>query len=128
MTHYLDLDDALFVVKRFGFHVRDPGLLASALSRPATTVMGQDAYPSLESKAAALLESAARNHALVDGNKRTSWTLMVLFSWVNGYQHNFDTDTAFDMVVGVAAGSVTLEESSALIAQRLAFRPGGGSD
>ena len=113
---------ALHVVARFGFHVRDAGLLASALARPATTVMGQDAYPGLELKAAALLESAARNHSLLDGNKRTAWTLMVLFLWINGYRHDFDTDTAFDLVVGVADGSVDLRDSSARIAAHLVPR------
>ncbi|WHP61130.1 Fic family protein [Arthrobacter sp. KFRI-F3372] len=53
--------------------------MAAALARPATTVMGADAYSELAVKAAALLESVARFHPLIDGNKRTAWTLMVLF-------------------------------------------------
>lgn len=59
MTAYLDIEDALQVVDRYGFHIRDVGLLASALARPATTVMGTEAYPELAVKAAALLESVA---------------------------------------------------------------------
>ena len=85
MTAYLDIEDALQVVDRYGFHIRDVGLLASALARPATTVMGAEAYPELAVKAAALLESVARFHPLIDGNKRTAWTLMVLLLWINGY-------------------------------------------
>ncbi|WP_026532390.1 type II toxin-antitoxin system death-on-curing family toxin [Arthrobacter sp. H41] len=115
MTAYLTLDDALFVVERYGFHVRDAGMLGSALARPATTVTGQDAYPSLELKAAALLESATRNHPLIDGNKRTGWTLMVLFLWINGFKHDFPTGDAFDLVVGVASGSISLEHAAAVI-------------
>jgi death-on-curing protein len=78
VTAHLDIEDALQVTDRYGFHVRDVRLLASALARPATTVMGSEAYPELALKAASLLESVARFHPLVDGNKRTAWTLMVL--------------------------------------------------
>lgn len=71
MTAYLDIEDALQVIGRYGFHVRDIGLLASALARPATTVMGVEAYPELALKAATVLESITRFHPLIDGNKRT---------------------------------------------------------
>jgi death-on-curing protein len=122
MTAHLTVDDAKHFLARYGFFVRDEGLLASAVARSSTSVMGQDAFESLELKAAVLLESAARNHPLVDGNKRTSWTLMVLFLWLNGYRHEFDTDDAFDLVVGVAEGRLGLEESSTRIGARLAAR------
>lgn len=122
MTEYLEIEDALQVVDRYGFHIRDIGLLASALARPATTVMGVEAYPQLAAKAAALLESVARFHPLIDGNKRTAWTLMVLMLWINGYCHDFTTDTAFDLVVGVAAGVVSLEDSAGMIASHLVKR------
>ncbi len=65
--------------------VAAPGLLASALARPAMSVFGDDAYPSLERKAAALMESPARNHTLVDGNKRLAWTSTVAFLRLNGF-------------------------------------------
>jgi death-on-curing protein len=122
MTAHLSVDEAKHFLARYGFFVRDEGLLASAVARPATSVMGQDAFGSLEMKAAVLLESAARNHPLVDGNKRTSWTLMVLFLWLNGYRHDFTTDDAFDLVVGVAEGRLDLENSSARIGARLVAR------
>jgi death-on-curing protein len=79
--------------------------------------MGQDAYPGLELKAAALLESLARNHPLVDGNKRTSWTLMALFLWLNGYRHDFTTDDGFELIIGVASGVLALDAAAALIAR-----------
>ncbi|WP_409047663.1 type II toxin-antitoxin system death-on-curing family toxin [Microbacterium sp. HA-8] len=110
MTEFLRLDDAMHVARRMGFHVRDAGLLASALARPATTLFGEDAYASLELKAAALLESVVRNHAFVDGNKRSGWTLTVAFLWVNGYRHDFTADAAFDLVIGVAEGALELDE------------------
>jgi death-on-curing protein len=122
VTRYLTLDDAMQVLERYGFHARDIGLLASALVRPATTVFGADAYETLELKAAAMLESLARNHALVDGNKRTAWTLMVLFLWVNGFQHDMGTDTAFDLVLGVARGELELAEAAAIIRPHLVAR------
>jgi death on curing protein len=122
VTEYLEIEDALQVVDRYGFHIRDIGLLASALARPATTVMGVEAYPQLGTKAAALMESVARFHPMIDGNKRTAWTLMVLMLWINGYTHDFSTDKAFDLVVGVAAGDVTLEDSAGMIASHLVKR------
>lgn len=122
MTAYLDIEDALQVVDRYGFHIRDVGLLASALARPATTVMGAEAYPDLAIKAAALLESVARFHPLIDGNKRTAWTLMVLLLWINGYKHDFTTEKGFELVVGVAAGAIELRDSSAEISQHLVPR------
>ncbi|MGJ3192165.1 type II toxin-antitoxin system death-on-curing family toxin [Paenarthrobacter sp. FR1] len=122
MTAYLDIEDALQVVDRYGFHIRDVGLLASALARPATTVLGADAYPDLALKAAALLESVARFHPLIDGNKRTAWTLMVLLLWVNGYKHDFTTDKGFKLVVGVASGTIELRDSAAEISQHLVPR------
>ena len=122
MTTYLDLDDALHVVERLGFHVRDAGLLASALARPATTVGGSEAYPELETKAAALLESLARNHPLIDGNKRLSWTLSVLFCWINGFAHDFSTDEAFDLVLGVAQGTIEIADAATRIRPHLVPR------
>jgi len=122
VTAFLDIEDALQVIDRYGFHIRDVGLLASALARPATTVMGAEAYPELAMKAAALLESVARFHPLIDGDKRTAWTLMVLLLWINGYRHDFTTDEGFDLVVGVAAGTVELRDSAALISRHLVLR------
>lgn len=120
MTAYLDIEDALQVVDRYGFHIRDVGLLAPALARPATTtVTGADAYPDLSVKAAALLESVARFHPLVDGNIRTAWTLTVLLLWINGYRHDFTTDDGFNFVVGVAAGDIDLRKSATLISRHL---------
>lgn len=122
MTQYLELDDALHVVERFGFHLRDAGLLASALARPAATMFGQDAYPALELKAAALLESLTRNHPLMDGNKRTAWTLTVLFLWINGFRHDFDTDSAFDLVTSVAEGKRPLDEVARAVKTHVVLR------
>lgn len=122
MTAYLDIEDALQGVDRYGFHIRDVGLLASALARPATTVMGADAYLELSVKAAALLESVARFQPLTDGNKRTAWTLMVLLLWVNGYRHDFSTGDGFDLVIGVAAGNIELKDAASAISRHMVRR------
>lgn len=122
MTRYLTIDDALHVIDRLGFLARDLGLLASALARPATSVGGVDAYPALDLKAAALLESVVRNHPLLDGNKRTGWTLTVLFLWINGYRHDFDADAAFTLVTGVAVGEIGLVAAASAIGTHLVPR------
>ena len=74
---YLTLPELLHVAERTlgdGYAVRDFGLLEAALARPRATAFGKDAYPDLDARAAALLHSIARNHALVDGNKRLAWS------------------------------------------------------
>ncbi|WP_235835625.1 MULTISPECIES: type II toxin-antitoxin system death-on-curing family toxin [Arthrobacter] len=71
------------------------------------TVMGEEAYSGLAVKAAALLESVARFRPLIDGNKRTAWTLMVLLLWINGYRHDFTTEEGFGLVVGWPPATLT---------------------
>jgi len=100
----------------------DIGLLASALARPGTAVLGTDAYPDLAMKAAPLLDSVARFQPLLDGNRCTAWMLLVSFLWINGYKHSFGTDDAFDLVLGVAAGNVGLEQSAEVNASRMVPR------
>jgi death-on-curing protein len=84
--------------------VRDVGLLSSAADRPRTSVFGEDAYPTIESKAAALLHSLARNHPLVDGNKRLAWAGMRTFLILNDADIEYTVDDAEQMVLSVAAG------------------------
>jgi death on curing protein len=75
VTRYLTVEQALRIARTAvggAIHVRDIGLLEAAVHRPRTSVLGQDAYPDLLSKAAAQLHSLARNHPLADGNKRTT--------------------------------------------------------
>lgn len=84
MTRYLTFEDILRQVDRAGFVVRDPGLLASAVARPDTTVFGDDAYPTVWLKAAALCQSIDNNQALVDGNKRLAWLSTKVFLALNG--------------------------------------------
>lgn len=84
--------------------VRDFGLLESALARPATTVLGQDACPTVHLKAAALLHSACTNHALVDGNTPLAWAVAAVFLVLDGERIRTDQDAVFDLVVAVSEG------------------------
>jgi death on curing protein len=105
MTEYLDLDDLLTIAREAvsgDVVVGDYGLLESALARPRASVFGQDAYPDLRLKAAALLHSLARNHALMDGNKRLAWTACRTFLAINGQWISAPEDERFDFVIGVA--------------------------
>ena len=108
MTEYLDLDDLMEIAREAvaqDVAVRDYGLLASALARPRASVFGQDAYPDLHLKAAALLHSLARNHALVDGNKRLAWTACRTFLAINGQWIGAPEDERFNLVIRVASGA-----------------------
>lgn len=119
MTEYLDLDDLLEIARRAvaeDVAVADYGLLQSALARPRASVYGEDAYPDLHSKAAALLQSLARNHALVDGNKRLAWTACLTFLAINGQWISAPEDERFDFVIRVATG---FEPDLGMIAEQL---------
>lgn len=108
MIEYLDLDDLLEVARRAvgeDVKVGEYGLLESALARPRASVFGEDAYPDLHLKAAALMHSLVRNHALIDGNKRLAWTACLTFLAVNGHWINAPEDDRFDFVIRVATGA-----------------------
>jgi death-on-curing protein len=115
---YLDLEDLLHVAQRTlgDVQMRDLGLLESAATRPRTTAFGDDAYPSIHDKAASLLHSIARNHPLVDGNKRLALAATIAFYGVNGLRLTLSNDEAYDLVMAVAAGQLDDVEP---IAERL---------
>ncbi|MBX3093991.1 MAG: type II toxin-antitoxin system death-on-curing family toxin [Cryobacterium sp.] len=102
-----------------GLHVRDEGLLFSALARPAASAFGKDAYETLELKAAALMSSIARNHALFDGNKRTAWVLTVAFVNLNGFDLDMTQDEKYDLVLAVATGTLELDEIADVLSRHL---------
>ena len=109
MTRYLTGEQALRIARTAvggPIHVRDIGLLEAAVHRPRASVLGQDAYPDLFTKAAALLHSLARNHPLVDGNKRLAWLATYVFLAKNDVVLDPGDDVAYDLVVAVAAGTV----------------------
>jgi death-on-curing protein len=121
VTSYVTLEQALRVIDAEGIGpVLDRGLLGSALARPRASAFGEDAYPTLDLKAAALLHSAAKNHALVDGNKRLSWLLTETFVRRNACIVDLTNDQVFDLVMDVASGAVG---DLKVIAGRLTIRP-----
>jgi death on curing protein len=123
---YLTLPELLHVAGRVlgpEAAVRDYGLLEAALARPQATAFGKDAYPSLDAKAAALLHSLARNHALIDGNKRLALAAVIAFYGLNGRRLTLTNDQAYDLVMDVAAGELDqVEEIAAILQAATALR------
>jgi death-on-curing protein len=120
---YLELDDLLVAASAFlgrRPEVRDYGLLESALARPQASVFGEDAYPTLHEKAAALLDSLVNNRALVDGNKRLGWVATRLFYGLNGYTVVGSEDDKFDLVIAVATGELDTVSKIAHLLSELA--------
>src|SRR5262245_50586686 len=108
-VEYLDLDDLIDLTRNLLGDpppIRDIGLLGSAAARPQATAFGQDAYPDLLTKAAALLQSIVNNHALIDGNKRLGWLATAVFLELNGVDVvTIPNDHVYEFVMTVAAGN-----------------------
>ena len=117
MIDYLTLDDVLALTARAGFTIADYGLVESALARPQASVFGEDAYPTIHQKAAALLQSMATNQALADGNKRTAWAATRLFYGLNDYRITATEDERFELIIAVATREL---DTVTMIAARLA--------
>jgi death on curing protein len=117
---FLTLPELLHVAERTlgpDYAVRDYGLLESALARPRATAFGKDAYPDPDAKAAALLHSLARNHALIDGNKRLALAAVISFYGLNGRRLTLTNDAAYHLVMNVASGQLDAVEDIAAILQ-----------
>lgn len=105
---YLTAPELLWIAEQFvdgPVEVRDPGLLDSAVTRPAASMMGVEAYPTLDLKAAALLDSTVNNHALIDGNKRLGLIAVATFYEVNGHYFDPPLDDIYELVMAAADGS-----------------------
>ena len=117
MTSYLSLEDLLALANDLGVGpVRDIGLLDAAAHRPQVELYGVQAYPDLDTKAAVLLESIVRNHALVDGNKRLGWLATVVFYGLNDVTLDApDDDDAYELVMAVARSEPRVEDIAAAL-------------
>lgn len=119
MTVFLDLADVLALASRLLGDpppIRDVGLLESAVARPRTVVFGVEAYETIWTKAAALLQSIVNNHALIDGNKRLGWLATAVFLELNDIPiSRASNDDVYEFVLSVASGSPEIDE----IAERL---------
>ncbi len=120
---YLDLDDLIGLARTLLGDpppIRDIGLLGSAAARPQATAFGQDAYPDLITKAAALLQSIVNNHALVDGNKRLGWLATAVFLELNGVKASrASNDEVYEFVIWVAASNPDLDDITTRLSQVL---------
>ena len=114
---YLDFHDVIQICQALipNLAIRDQGLLQSAVERPRTTVFGEDAYKTFPEKAAALMHSLARNHPLVDGNKRIAWAATRAFCLLNSFDIKLNIDDAEKLVLGVASGKYDVPEITKLL-------------
>ncbi len=116
---YLDLEDLLYIAERATgapVELRDAGLLEAAAARPQASAFGTDAYVTIHEKAAALLHSVVRDHALVDGNKRLGLAAVIATYGLNGWRLTMTNDDAYELVMAIASGAL---DDVTLIAQRL---------
>jgi death-on-curing protein len=123
-TEYLSVDDVVQIVEMFSEAplrdaVRDLGLLIAAVDRPAVQYRGQDVYTPLAMKAAALMESLARNNALFDGNKRLAWLATNVFLELNGQAVRFTDNEIFSLLREVQQGYLATNELAHRIHLRL---------
>lgn len=95
--------------------VKSQPLLESAVFRPQQSVLGEDAYPSLFDKAAALFESIGQNHPFQNANKRTAFTAMVVFLRYNGHGFTMEQKQAEDFTVAMVEHAYSLKQLSDLI-------------
>ena len=118
---YLETEDIVEIIRTLGVGpIRDLGLLDSAVNRPRSSAFGEDAYETLDLKAAALLHSMTKNHALVDGNKRLAWLSTVVFCDLNGFAPDLKDDDAYQLVWDIASSA---EEDITVIGDRLHLSP-----
>ena len=120
-VEYLDLEDLIDLAAGLLGDpppIRDVGLLGAAAARPQTTAFGDDAYPDLWTKGAALLQSILKNHALLDGNKRLGWLATATFLEINGITvTHVGNDSVYDFVIGVTVGHEDVEEIARALRQ-----------
>ncbi|MGB6245033.1 type II toxin-antitoxin system death-on-curing family toxin [Gordonia sp. (in: high G+C Gram-positive bacteria)] len=96
--------------------IRDAGLLQSSITRPTITLFGEEQYASIDLKAAALLDSLCRNHALVDGNKRCAWIAVRLLYFRNDRRTwTLGDDAAYDLIIEASSAHLDVDR----LAQRL---------
>ena len=111
---YLSTEDLLDLARRLlgdPVPVRDIGLLGAAAARPQASAFGEDAYPDIWTKAAALLHSVVNNHPLIDGNKRLGWLATAVFLELNDASvSTAANDAVHDLVVTVASTDLTVDD------------------
>ena len=115
MTDYLDASDLLVLATAViggDLVVRDLGLLDAAAHRPRATVLGVEAYDSLWTKAAALMDSIVRSRPLAQGNWRLGWVAAVTLCDINGWWIDAGEDTAIELVRQVGRGQADVRAAA----------------
>ncbi len=128
---YLELEEVLAIAcEVLGLEAEviiratDLGLADSAVARPQASFQGEEFYPSIEAKAASLMFGLARNHPFIDGNKRVAVLATLQFLNTNGVDLNLSPlEEAFETIVAVASGSLTLVDLTSWIRKRLEHLP-----
>ncbi len=92
--------------------LRDRGALESAVAQPEASFGGEELYPDLVSKAAALGHSLIQNHPFVDGNKRIGHAVMEVFLLLNGHEINASVEEQEKIIIDAASGKVSRIELS----------------
>jgi death-on-curing protein len=113
MTFYLTVEDVLRVYERkivAPALVREPGQVAATVGRPAATVFGEDAYPTVAAKAAALFHGFATTQAFVDGNKRMAVYAAVAFVLLNGYRLTLDDGDMYELTMRTSEGEMDVDK------------------
>ena len=118
---YLNISDLINIGSALisDFRIRDSGLLESACHRPKATIFGDEAYPDFPSKVAALVHSLARNHALIDGNKRLAWAAARTFCLMNGYDIQMSIDKAEELIVSAAIGKNDVSSIASILSEAI---------
>lgn len=125
MTRYIGLREVLILhtmvwEQTGGAHgVRDFAGLESALAQPQMTFDGQDLYPSIAEKAAALGYSLVCNHPFIDGNKRVGHAAMETFLMLNGWELVASVDEQEEIIRKLASGVLQREELNAWVQARM---------
>ncbi len=125
MTRYLSLTEVLElhrgILEQSGGApgIRDAGALDSALVQPQMTFGGQELYPRLADKAAALAFALICSHPFVDGNKRVGHAAMETFLVLNGHELDATVDDQEQVVLQVAAGGMGRDQFTAWVQTHL---------
>jgi len=123
MTSFLTKEEVVtahyFMMKRMDdtdqAGVKDHALLESAVHRPRQSLFGEDAYPSLFDKAAAMLDSLVKDHCFHNGNKRTAYLVTKSFLMLNGFHLRMERNYAVEFIVDIAIGVHSLENISHIL-------------
>ena len=90
--------------------IRDQGLMESAIARPYQTFDGEDLYPTVFEKAAALTESIIINHPFIDGNKRTGLLAMLVILEIGNFKITASNDDTYNFTIQISTGEIKFEE------------------